>query len=335
MILWYTVCCHEGLCINCNQCTHRSSRCIKEQHPSIKMLTFWNRDRMVVILRTTYSNAFSCMKLCEFRINWYANIGSGNGLVPACRRTYLFPNGVIKPQWLNFSSYCNRVAKWRHPSPLHSCIPYMLENIQNTLPGNQRNLDISTWILIGMDWYSTLQWRQNERASVSNHQPHDCLLNCLFRRRSKKTSKLRVTGLCAGNSPVPVNSPHKRAITRKILPFDDVIMINTVWDGIRVCLKLWVNFQPSTTESGWLAVSLLCCLSIIIITYGIIDCGRAHSIVTFVMFGRIPLYSGNVSYTLTALFQQDMYLLNSSWGSEMCKNNDVQVTTPFIIGRHF
>ena len=37
--------------------------------------------------------------------------------------------------------------------------------------------------------------------SVSNHQPHDCLLNCLFRRRSKKTSKLRVTGLCAGNSP--------------------------------------------------------------------------------------------------------------------------------------
>ena len=28
-----------------------------------------------------------------------------------------------------------------------------------------------------------------------------CLLNGLFRRRSKKTSKLRVTGLCAGNSP--------------------------------------------------------------------------------------------------------------------------------------
>ena len=34
------------------------------------------------------------------------------------------------------------------------------------------------------------------------HQPYDCLLNRLFRRRSQKTSKLRVTGLCAGNSPV-------------------------------------------------------------------------------------------------------------------------------------
>ena len=48
---------------------------------------------------------------------------------------------------------------------------------------------------------NTLRWRYNERNSVSNHQPRECLLNRLFRRRSKKSSKLRVTGLCAGNSP--------------------------------------------------------------------------------------------------------------------------------------
>ena len=47
----------------------------------------------------------------------------------------------------------------------------------------------------------SLQWRHNGGDSVSNHQPHDCLLNRLFRRRSKKTSKPRVTGLCVGNSP--------------------------------------------------------------------------------------------------------------------------------------
>ena len=29
----------------------------------------------------------------------------------------------------------------------------------------------------------------------TNHQPYDCLLNRIFKRRSKKTSKLRVTGL--------------------------------------------------------------------------------------------------------------------------------------------
>ena len=48
---------------------------------------------------------------------------------------------------------------------------------------------------------TSLRWRHNERDSVSNHQPHDCLLNRLFRRRSKKTSKPRVTGLSEGNSP--------------------------------------------------------------------------------------------------------------------------------------
>ena len=47
----------------------------------------------------------------------------------------------------------------------------------------------------------TLHWRHNGRDGVSNNQPHGCLLNGLFRLRSKKTSKLRVTGLCAGNSP--------------------------------------------------------------------------------------------------------------------------------------
>ena len=44
-----------------------------------------------------------------------------------------------------------------------------------------------------------------------NHQPQDCLLNSLFRRRLKNTSKLRVTGLCAGNSPVTVEFPAQMA----------------------------------------------------------------------------------------------------------------------------
>ena len=55
----------------------------------------------------------------------------------------------------------------------------------------------------------TLHWRQNERDGVSNHQRLDCLLNCLFRRRSKKKSKLRITGLCEGNSPVTGEFPQR------------------------------------------------------------------------------------------------------------------------------
>ena len=56
-----------------------------------------------------------------------------------------------------------------------------------------------------------LQWRHDGRDGVSNHQPHDCLLNRPFRRRSKKTSKLRVNDLCAGNSPVTGEFPAQRA----------------------------------------------------------------------------------------------------------------------------
>ena len=40
----------------------------------------------------------------------------------------------------------------------------------------------------------------------------------------RKHQKLRVTGLWVGNSPGPVNSQHKGPVTRKMLPFDDVIM---------------------------------------------------------------------------------------------------------------
>ena len=53
-------------------------------------------------------------------------------------------------------------------------------------------LPLLLWFLL------PLHWRHNGRDSVSNHQPHDCLLRSC-RRRSKKTSKLRVTGLCAGS----------------------------------------------------------------------------------------------------------------------------------------
>ena len=52
-----------------------------------------------------------------------------------------------------------------------------------------------------MHWFQQrpppLRWRHNDHDGVSNHQPHGCLLNRLFRRRSKKTSKLR-----AGHRPL-------------------------------------------------------------------------------------------------------------------------------------
>ena len=70
----------------------------------------------------------------------------------------------------------------------------------------------------------TLLWRHNGHEGVSNHQPHECLFNRPSRRRSKKTSKLRVTGLCAGNSAETGEFPAQMVSNAEMFPFDDVIM---------------------------------------------------------------------------------------------------------------
>ena len=95
------------------------------------------------------------------------------------------------------------------------------------------------WIIEEMNWRPStagtkflhnlvmpLEWRHNERNGVSNHQPYNCLLDRFSRHRSKKTSKLRVTGLCAGNSPVTGEYPAQGANNAGMFPFDDVIMWN-------------------------------------------------------------------------------------------------------------
>ena len=65
------------------------------------------------------------------------------------------------------------------------------------------------------NWSIALKWRHNERDGVSNHQHHVCLLKRLFRRRSKKTPKLRVASLCEGDSMVTGEFPSQRASNAK------------------------------------------------------------------------------------------------------------------------
>ena len=62
-------------------------------------------------------------------------------------------------------------------------------------------------VLLGL----SQQWRHNAFDGVSNHQRLDCLLTPLLRRRSKKTSKPRVTCLCEGNPLVTGVFPSQRA----------------------------------------------------------------------------------------------------------------------------
>ena len=74
--------------------------------------------------------------------------------------------------------------------------------------------------------------------------------NRLFRRRSKKIAKLRVTGLSEGNPPV--NFPNKGPVTREMFPFDDVIMIPEVLERSGYDQLTSLNDKSSSTLSEYL-----------------------------------------------------------------------------------
>ena len=63
----------------------------------------------------------------------------------------------------------------------------------NTVPLHERH---------GVWNHGPLDWCHNERDDIWNHRRLDYLLRRLFRCRSKKTSTLRVTGLCEGKSTI-------------------------------------------------------------------------------------------------------------------------------------
>ena len=75
-------------------------------------LTHWGRDKMDAIFQTTFLNAFSWMKMYEFRFHWslflrvqlqYSSIGSDNGLAPVRRQGIIWTSdGLV--HWRIYAS---------------------------------------------------------------------------------------------------------------------------------------------------------------------------------------------------------------------------------------
>ena len=102
--------------------------------------------------------------------------------------------------------------------------------------------------------FQSLPWCHNGRDGVSNHQPYDSLLNCLFRRRSKKISKLCITGLCEGNSPVTCKFPAQRA--------SNVEDITIWWCHHEWCLStvsMEISFCSSSTADQHIPTNVYTC----------------------------------------------------------------------------
>ena len=72
--------------------------------------------------------------------------------------------------------------------------------------------------------FFSLQWRNNGRYGVSNHQltiAYWTVYSGADQRKQQRSSSLVFV---RGIHRWPVNSPHKWPVTRKIFPFDDVII---------------------------------------------------------------------------------------------------------------
>ena len=176
-------------------------------------------------------NMFSCLWRRKFgqeaqgTTSYSAGAHSVWGLVQACHVNFT--------KFIVMHKTCSIMAIFDNDLLfLHCAISPLNFKPMRSLKNQKGNVvlhdDVNKW----KHFPRSLQWRQNGHDGVSNHHPHDCLLNRLFGRRSKKTSKLRVTGLCAGKSP------HKWPVTRKMFPSDDVIML----------LAICAENSPATSE---------------------------------------------------------------------------------------
>ena len=106
--------------------------------------------------------------------------------------TWRYPSRSIHPKlfWANFKTglYFPHLSLIK----MKENVKYLFYVSQNKFRMTRRQFHSNLII--------TLQRHSNGHDSVSNHQPHGCLLNGWFSRRSKKTWKLRVAGLCVVNS---------------------------------------------------------------------------------------------------------------------------------------
>ena len=111
---------------------------------------------------------------------------------------------LLSSIWLLFSSLSYSFYGYHRHN--HGCHDTIIVNVATYITA------VAITIICG------IMWRHDGHDDVSNHQPHDCLRNRSFRHRSKKTSRFRATGLCAGNSPVTGEFPAHMASNAENVP---------------------------------------------------------------------------------------------------------------------
>ena len=157
---------------------------------------------------------------------------------------------------------CPIVLKLRtsHDNITALCLCKILKRLDNC-DGCYRWRNFATF-----EFNMTVQWRHNERDCVSSNRGFGCSLNRLSRRRSKKTSKLRVTSLCEGNPSVTGGFPTQKARNAEIVSIwwrhhefrmDILYCTTSIYHMTSV-----INLQPQRTLHSFSDVTYTChCVS--------------------------------------------------------------------------
>ena len=211
-------------------------------------------------------------------------IGSENGLSPDQRQAISWTNdGILSigPLGINFSEMLIEIhtfsfkkihlemssGKWR---PF--CLGVnVLSLVVKEAPGEILKINVTFHLVlyIQMTWslivylISAYEWKIDskesyahiERNGMSNHRRLYCLLNCLCRRRSKKTSKLRVTSLWEGNPTVTGGFPSERASNPKNV---SMWWRHLDWSNHVFCSLLVIKPQQNNAQLSRVLIGGLC-----------------------------------------------------------------------------
>ena len=130
--------------------------------------------------------------------------------------------------------------------------------------------------------YNPLPWRHNERNGDSNHQPHGGLLNRLFRRISKKTTKLRVTALCEGNSPVIDEFPAQKANKQRFLTPG-----HQGWNDLHSLCRIGMEYYLLNNDDNniiyWIMMIIMIMMMMIIIMMTMMIIGTATIMIMIII----------------------------------------------------
>ena len=156
----------------------------------------------------------------------------------------------------------------------------------------------------------TLHWRHNWLRWRLKSPVSRFLLNRLFKRRSKKTSKLCVRE--RGIHRWQVNSPLKGPVTRKTFPFDDVIMILPVLGIIFIRYRM-ANMSEKTNHQ----------------TNAIDSWDKHDKMASLLLYWNMPLVSGITSLLASAiLILLIEHILDLHW--QVISSHDIDYTHLFI-----